>query len=388
MNDNDNKDEKLIRDDKSSNENDDNENHQKKKIKLINEEVEEEIICAICFENNNLLPQHGCKQCNQESFKICKGCHNSCLSRLCPLCRGEYAPIIYTPYPMPISIPFIPTNYTDPRERFKYSFATAYALDLTGKINVAAWWPDDHLMHFVLPIEKGSIDEDTSSDSILVSITLTDDLFFNGDFLFSNKIWDLLEQKAIDEEGEDEAESVDTLGDGPDREAEADEPLYCTCNKVEYGYMINCSKEDCPIKWFHFRCVGLTRATTPTIPWICSSCCSTLQTTESINGQEPIIRIVNNEEQKQPDVSSAVEESQVQPNIATRVSENLINLHATISEEINLLNAIEFSQASAQDSRKWLISKLLKSGSILYTEIFHIPLNEIISNAIINNNFE
>lgn len=395
MNGNDKEDDKLIRDDKPindevNNNNDEDENHRKKKIKL-NEENES--MCVICFENDNLLPQHGCKQCNQSSFQICQVCHVSCLSKLCPLCRGEYAPMIYSPYPITLAIPFIASNYVNPGERFRATVTTAFVIEhVIGKVNTAVWWPDDHIMHFVLPIERSESVEETTSDSLLISITLTDDLFSDGNFYFSNKIWDMLEQKAIDEEGEEfeDDDTADTLGEGPDREIEPDEPLYCTCNRVEYGYMINCTKEECPIKWFHFRCVGLSRATTPTAPWTCSSC--SLQSinisNESINNsngdQEPNIRIVN-EERKQPDEQepivrivndeqhqsdeSVLEEEHSVSARATGIVNNLALVAAMTENDTNLLNAIEFSQAAPQDGRKWLISKLMKSGSLFYTEI-------------------
>jgi hypothetical protein len=201
----------------------DDEGQASKKAKI----NEDDVCCAICLESDGILPRHGCKQCTQSAFQICEHCHQSCLSRLCPLCRGEYAPVIFHPYPVPLAIPFIPANFTDSKERFKASITTAFTLELVGKVNAAVWCPEDQVMHFVLPIERRSLTAtEQASDSILASITLSDDQFLDGRFQFTNKIWDLLEQKALDEEGlEDDDASVDTEGDGPDRERDPNEPL-------------------------------------------------------------------------------------------------------------------------------------------------------------------
>jgi hypothetical protein len=228
-------------------------------------------------------------------------------------------------------------------------------------------------MHFVLPIERRSLTAtEQASDSILASITLSDDQFLDGRFQFTNKIWDLLEQKALDEEGlEDDDVSVDTEGDGPDRERDPNEPLYCTCDRVEYGYMINCTKPECPIKWFHFRCVGLSRATTPTSPWFCSNCVSeTISETEITNqnktDKESSVRIVH-EEQKTDD-SAQQEVTNEALNIVNEYRQRVSTTEAEPSDLLNL-SALEFSQATAADARKWLVSKLLKPSSIFLTEV-------------------
>lgn len=49
-----------------------------------------------------------------------------------------------------------------------------------------------------------------------------------------------------------------------------DEPRYCSCNEVSYGDMIGCDNNNCPIEWFHFRCVNLTAK--PKGKWYCPTC--------------------------------------------------------------------------------------------------------------------
>lgn len=50
------------------------------------------------------------------------------------------------------------------------------------------------------------------------------------------------------------------------------EPLYCTCRQVAYGDMVGCDNEDCPVEWFHYKCVGLNKA--PKSKWLCPQCAS------------------------------------------------------------------------------------------------------------------
>jgi hypothetical protein len=45
---------------------------------------------------------------------------------------------------------------------------------------------------------------------------------------------------------------------------------YCTCKQGEFGPMITCDAQDCPILWFHFACVGLTEELDG--DWYCDDC--------------------------------------------------------------------------------------------------------------------
>ena len=48
------------------------------------------------------------------------------------------------------------------------------------------------------------------------------------------------------------------------------EPLYCSCKRVAFGDMIACDNDECPVEWFHYSCVNLTRK--PRNSWVCPSC--------------------------------------------------------------------------------------------------------------------
>ena len=48
------------------------------------------------------------------------------------------------------------------------------------------------------------------------------------------------------------------------------EPVYCICKRVAFGDMIACDDDECPIEWFHYSCVNITRK--PRSRWLCPDC--------------------------------------------------------------------------------------------------------------------
>lgn len=52
---------------------------------------------------------------------------------------------------------------------------------------------------------------------------------------------------------------------------EEPQETYCFCNNVSYGAMIACDNDSCPMEWFHYGCVGITKP--PNGKWYCSVEC-------------------------------------------------------------------------------------------------------------------
>ena len=48
------------------------------------------------------------------------------------------------------------------------------------------------------------------------------------------------------------------------------EELWCICREPEYGQMIACDNDQCPIVWFHTACLKLKRV--PQGNWYCPEC--------------------------------------------------------------------------------------------------------------------
>lgn len=58
--------------------------------------------CLVCMEPDNPdspLQKHHCPQCVENAWLICVCCNEALLSRTCPVCRGNYAPIVMHPMP-------------------------------------------------------------------------------------------------------------------------------------------------------------------------------------------------------------------------------------------------------------------------------------------------
>jgi hypothetical protein len=64
--------------------------------------IDNEDTCILCMEagsEEKQLMNHQCGQCAADAWKICVCCNETLLSRACPVCRSDYAPIILTAVP-------------------------------------------------------------------------------------------------------------------------------------------------------------------------------------------------------------------------------------------------------------------------------------------------
>ncbi|EMG51037.1 putative NuA4 histone acetyltransferase complex component Yng2 [Candida maltosa Xu316] len=53
---------------------------------------------------------------------------------------------------------------------------------------------------------------------------------------------------------------------------DADNNLYCFCQRVSFGEMIGCDNDDCKYEWFHWSCVGITSPPKDDEIWYCPDC--------------------------------------------------------------------------------------------------------------------
>lgn len=53
---------------------------------------------------------------------------------------------------------------------------------------------------------------------------------------------------------------------------DADNNLYCFCQRVLFGEMIGCDNDDCKYEWFHWSCVGITSPPKDDEVWYCPDC--------------------------------------------------------------------------------------------------------------------
>ena len=163
-----------------------------------------EISCAICgIETDNdefqLLDSHKCPVCSKDAWHICEVCDEALLSRTCPICRSDYAPLILC---AALGLPTFPI----PTEQLS-NRSVIDKIAFLGKIicqsNVAVWDPTSGKMLFSLPQE---FTESSSFRSICVTVTIEASQIVDDQFLFTNSFWDVLMQQF--EESEDPSEGV------------------------------------------------------------------------------------------------------------------------------------------------------------------------------------
>ena len=174
------------------------------KKKVCNEEIESKVEnnCVVCFEIGNVenpLLEHSCQQCNKESWMICSSCNSLLLSRTCPVCRSDYAPLVL--YAVPIFEIFEATDKSfEQTEENKTILLKTVIKQLIGISNIAVWSPETLIMTFSLPID--------GINFLTCTIALTESPIINCQFLFTNKIWDELENQAESENTLNNCETV------------------------------------------------------------------------------------------------------------------------------------------------------------------------------------
>ena len=151
--------------------------------------------CAICLSEDgetrdgltiNILANHNCPVCVSGAWHVCEVCDENLLSRTCPVCNSDYAPmVLYVVNDLP-NIPPTPEDMANPSYTEKIS---AIGMLIT-RSNTTVWCPETNKMHFFLP-QDFSASED-GFGSMTVAIDMSADQIVDGQFLFTNNVWDEL----------------------------------------------------------------------------------------------------------------------------------------------------------------------------------------------------
>jgi hypothetical protein len=72
---------------------------------------------------------------------------------------------------------------------------------------------------------------------------------------------------------------------------EANDTLYCICQRPSFGQMVACDWETCPYEWYHLRCLKMRRLPPPEGKWYCPHCVE-------LHGPPPTLEQEQEEEQK------------------------------------------------------------------------------------------
>ena len=193
--------------------------NKKQKVDTPPDDIDETACCIVCMRSREelatgespLMDHHSCPQCNISSWSICEECEEHCLSRKCPVCRGQYAPIVLYAFPdlqpnAQSSNPILETKL--------FKAKMTLLLKLVGGSNTAVYLPGDNILRFLLPQEFGANDDEARF--LQVDIGDAYNRVINGTFEFTDKVWDELEEA---QNAADEAAAGDA-GDVPSTELE------------------------------------------------------------------------------------------------------------------------------------------------------------------------
>ena len=188
--------------------------------------------CAICLESNETVGAHGCKQCRADAWTVCENCDALLLSRVCPLCKGDYRPLQLTSLSKIIfqAVRTIEREGEDSgsshsstdsppaiSEECLLRVMTERRLQSIALSNVMIYTPEDSMLQFSLPVDmtvgpkearylRGS---KRASDEELETLK-------EGTYSFGNQVWEaLILDSERDEEGEEEYEVAEE-GEGGD----------------------------------------------------------------------------------------------------------------------------------------------------------------------------
>ncbi|KAI0774538.1 hypothetical protein C8Q74DRAFT_1218285 [Fomes fomentarius] len=74
----------------------------------------------------------------------------------------------------------------------------------------------------------------------------------------------------------------DAEGEEDEEGGDADDELYCYCQKLSYGEMIACDNESCRFQWFHISCLNLPANQSLPDTWFCDECSALLGKTNTM----------------------------------------------------------------------------------------------------------
>mmetsp|Transcript_48606 Transcript_48606/g.99237 ORF Transcript_48606/g.99237 Transcript_48606/m.99237 type:complete len:290 (+) Transcript_48606:112-981(+) len=164
-------------------------------------------VCAVCMEADGendrvLLPAHNCPTCKPDAWKICDGCNEALLSRVCPMCRSKYAPQILHRWPSKTELQGANLPEAPCGTMLKKLIASS---------NVAVWSPTGELLKFSLPRDPTLPAH--RREYVQATLKVSQDRVADGTFLFDNDVWEELCGEDVDEapEGDRPSGAADLL---------------------------------------------------------------------------------------------------------------------------------------------------------------------------------
>jgi hypothetical protein len=168
--------------------------------------------CLVCLDTQdmttNLISSHQCQQCKPNSWSICTKCEDSLFSKLCPICRTDYAPLKYyhfspSPPPPPSPSETRETQRGGQKEIFYQNALNLTKISLIQYEKIGVWCPQatPPVIHFSLPQDLTVSPKEMKFLHVTLPITDPNELQRLRDnstntepmFLFTNSVWDRLD---------------------------------------------------------------------------------------------------------------------------------------------------------------------------------------------------
>lgn len=205
--------------------------------------------CSICLEpgtDQNPIVPHGCPKCNKDAWKICECCNETRLSRNCPMCRSEYAPLVFHLMP---GAPFylLADKDISSAERTKLLYKFGIVRHLIGRSNVIVWSKEKQRLYFSLPQSLTTTSPTDDASYAVASIPYDSSLIESSDtFYFTNSIWDKIEDTV--ETGEIQAGDFVNLKDAQayiiSVTKEKDHKLFTMMTPDDWNFILDPSADD------------------------------------------------------------------------------------------------------------------------------------------------
>lgn len=56
------------------------------------------------------------------------------------------------------------------------------------------------------------------------------------------------------------------------QQVQQNQGTFCNCHGLNTGMIIGCDNKDCPIQWFHIKCLDINKSSIPKGDWYCPDC--------------------------------------------------------------------------------------------------------------------
>mmetsp|Transcript_23909 Transcript_23909/g.32750 ORF Transcript_23909/g.32750 Transcript_23909/m.32750 type:complete len:238 (-) Transcript_23909:1640-2353(-) len=158
----------------------------------------DEVVCRICMEvptdDNYFMEFHQCTRCLPSDYVICFVCHGTVVTRLCPRCHADYAPIVLHEMPGPPFREVWGRTMMNDNDKASLLYKAGITRGIISGSNTAAFIPFENTINFSIAQD---FDQETQELSFLTVTVPMQNLANNlrGEtFVFNNDVWTAIDE--------------------------------------------------------------------------------------------------------------------------------------------------------------------------------------------------